>query len=249
MAAAGRHRRRRLARRDRDGQCPGRGCGVLSGLVADEHGAADPPGLLDPEQVSAGPRSRAPPHLAPDQRALPIPELASAGAIYAYSFILTNLDVTVPDKGAAAEHWYRHRTTVENNFPRRQARRRAAAPPQRIPPGQHGLDVGGAARRENRRLAPPPHCDHRRRRYPGRARRARRQSHDRHPPPAADRRPRQADPPRPPPDAEALARPLPASRDPHPAGAATSTGLTCAPTAPLPVFCPRPASPSPQKGT
>ncbi|HEV3287758.1 MAG TPA: hypothetical protein VG123_02070, partial [Streptosporangiaceae bacterium] len=33
--------------------------------------------------------------------------------IYAYSFILTNLDVSAPDKAAAAEHWYRHRTTVE----------------------------------------------------------------------------------------------------------------------------------------
>jgi hypothetical protein len=50
--------------------------------------------------------------LHPAQRALPIPELAEAGAIYGYSFILTNLDVPAPDKAAAAEHWYRHRTTV-----------------------------------------------------------------------------------------------------------------------------------------
>ena len=54
--------------------------------------------------------------LHPDQRALPFPELAAAGAIYAYSFILTNLDVTAPDKAAAVEHWHRHRTTVENLF-------------------------------------------------------------------------------------------------------------------------------------
>ena len=72
--------------------------------------------LLDPEQVSADPRSRRRRTLHPDQRALPLPELASAGAIYAYSFILTNLDVSAPDKAAAAEHWYRHRTTVENIF-------------------------------------------------------------------------------------------------------------------------------------
>jgi hypothetical protein len=72
---------------------------------------------LDPEQVSADPRSRRRRTLHPDQRALPIPELASAGAIYAYSFILTNLDVTAPDKAAAAEHWYRHRTTVETSKP------------------------------------------------------------------------------------------------------------------------------------
>jgi hypothetical protein len=71
---------------------------------------------LDPEQVSADPRSRRRRTLHPDQRALPLPELAGAGAIYAYSFILTNLDVTAPDKAVAAEHWYRHRTTVENIF-------------------------------------------------------------------------------------------------------------------------------------
>ncbi|MGH3259084.1 MAG: IS1380 family transposase [Streptosporangiaceae bacterium] len=72
--------------------------------------------LLDPAQVSADPRSRRRRTLHPDQRALPIPELARAGAIYAYSFILTNLDVTAPGKAAAVEHWYRHRTTVENIF-------------------------------------------------------------------------------------------------------------------------------------
>ena len=54
--------------------------------------------LLDPEQVSADPRSRRRRTLHPDQRALPLPELAQAGAIYAYSFILTNLDVSTPDK-------------------------------------------------------------------------------------------------------------------------------------------------------
>jgi hypothetical protein len=72
--------------------------------------------LLDPAQVSADPRSRRRRTLHPDQRALPIPELARAGAIYAYSFILTSLDISDPDAAAAAEHWYRHRTTVENIF-------------------------------------------------------------------------------------------------------------------------------------
>jgi Transposase DDE domain group 1 len=72
--------------------------------------------LLDPQQVSADPRSRRRRTLHPDQRALPIPELAAAGPVYAYSFILTNLDVSSPDKAAAVEHWYRHRTTVENIF-------------------------------------------------------------------------------------------------------------------------------------
>jgi hypothetical protein len=72
--------------------------------------------LLDPAQVSAGPRSRRRRTLHPDQRALPLPELAGTEAIYAYSFILTSLDVSTPDKAVAAEHWYRHRTTVENIF-------------------------------------------------------------------------------------------------------------------------------------
>jgi len=71
---------------------------------------------LDKAQVSADPRSRRRRTLHPDQRALPFDELAGAGAIYACSFILTNLDVTAPDKAAAAEHWYRHRTAVENIF-------------------------------------------------------------------------------------------------------------------------------------
>ena len=71
---------------------------------------------LDPAQVSADPRSRRRRTLHPDQRALPFGELAGAGAIYAYSFILTNLDVSSPGKAIAAEHWYRHRTTVENIF-------------------------------------------------------------------------------------------------------------------------------------
>ncbi len=71
---------------------------------------------LAPEQVSADPRSRRRRTLHPGQRALPIPELAEAGAIYGYSFILTNLDVSAPDKAAVAEHWYRHRTTIENIF-------------------------------------------------------------------------------------------------------------------------------------
>jgi hypothetical protein len=72
--------------------------------------------LLDPAQVSADPRSRRRRTLHPDQRGMLFPELAAQPAVYAYSFILTNLDVPTPDKAAAVEHWYRHRTTVENIF-------------------------------------------------------------------------------------------------------------------------------------
>ena len=85
-------------------------------------GGPRPPGCWSAGSFSirskntANPRSRRRRTLHPDQRALPIPELARAGAIYAFSFILTNLDVSSPDTAIAVEHWYRHRTTVENIF-------------------------------------------------------------------------------------------------------------------------------------
>src|SRR6266568_4375032 len=71
---------------------------------------------LDPGQVSAAPRSRRRRTLHPDQRAMLFPELAAEPAIYAYSFICTNIDVSTPSKAAACEHWYRHRTSAENIF-------------------------------------------------------------------------------------------------------------------------------------
>ena len=71
---------------------------------------------LAPERISADPRSRRRRTLHPDQRALPIAELAEADAVYGYSFIVTNLDVSTGEKAAAAEHWYRHRTAIENVF-------------------------------------------------------------------------------------------------------------------------------------
>ena len=71
---------------------------------------------LDPDQVSADPRSRRRRTLHPDQRAMPLPELEQQPAIYAYSFICTNLGCSTPAKAAAVENWYRHRTSVENIF-------------------------------------------------------------------------------------------------------------------------------------
>ena len=71
---------------------------------------------LDPDQVSADPRSRRRRTLHPDQRALPIPELQAEPVIYAYSFICTNLDCSTVVKAAAVEHWYRRRTSIENIF-------------------------------------------------------------------------------------------------------------------------------------
>jgi hypothetical protein len=86
---------------------------------------------LDSSQVSADPRSRRRRTLHPDQRALPFPEPARAGAICACSFILTNLDVTAPDQAVAAEHWYRHRTTAGSIF--RDSKHGAAL--RHLPPG------------------------------------------------------------------------------------------------------------------
>jgi hypothetical protein len=67
-------------------------------------------------QVSADARSRRRRTLHPGQRVLPLDELATADAVYGYSFIVTNLDVSTGERAAAVEHWYRHRTQVENVF-------------------------------------------------------------------------------------------------------------------------------------
>jgi Transposase DDE domain group 1 len=71
---------------------------------------------LAPAQLSADPRARRRRTLHPDQRALPLAELAEADTVYGYSFIVTNLDVSTGERTAAVEHWYRHRTAIENVF-------------------------------------------------------------------------------------------------------------------------------------
>ena len=109
-------RRGRLARCHRHGRRPDRRRRVLPGLVAGEYPAADPPGPAGPGAGLRPATLRRRRTLHPDQRALPFAELARAGAIYAYSFILTSLDISSPDNAVAAGHWYRHRTTVENIF-------------------------------------------------------------------------------------------------------------------------------------
>jgi hypothetical protein len=71
---------------------------------------------LDRGQVSGDPRARRRRTLHPQQRALPLTELAGADAVYGYSFVVTNLDVSTGAAAAQVEHWYRHRTQVENLF-------------------------------------------------------------------------------------------------------------------------------------
>ncbi|MGB3441772.1 MAG: transposase [Actinophytocola sp.] len=92
---------------------------------------------LDVSQVSADPRSRRRRTLHPDQRVLPLEELADADAIYGYSFVLTNLDVSTPARTAAVEHWYRHRTSIENIF--RDSKHGAAL--RHLPSGYPGVNT------------------------------------------------------------------------------------------------------------
>ena len=71
---------------------------------------------IDAGAVSADPRARRRRTLHPDQRALPLPELAAPDQVYGYSFVVTNLDVSTSEQAVAVEHWYRHRTSIENVF-------------------------------------------------------------------------------------------------------------------------------------
>ena len=91
---------------------------------------------LDRGQVSGDPRARRRRTLHPEQRALPLDELAEAGAVFAYSFIVTNIDVSTGMKAAEVEHWYRHRTQVENLF--RDSKHGAAL--RHLPSGHHAVN-------------------------------------------------------------------------------------------------------------
>jgi len=176
---------------------------------------------LEPEQVSADPRSRRRRTLHPDQRALPLGELR----LLVHPDQPGRIRPGQGRRGGALAPAPHH---GGEPLPRQQARRRPPASPLRIPPGQPGLDVGCAAGREHGRLVAPAHRHHRRGGHPGRARGARRQGHDRHPALAADRRPGPAGTPRPPPDPAAPARPRPAARGPGPAAGTARPRLTCA---------------------
>ncbi|MBA3575602.1 MAG: IS1380 family transposase [Pseudonocardiales bacterium] len=94
---------------------------------------------LDRGQVSADPRARRRRTLHPAQRALPLEDLAGVAeveGVFAYSFIVTNLDVSTSENVAQVEHWYRHRTQVENLF--RDAKHGAAM--RHLPSGHHAVN-------------------------------------------------------------------------------------------------------------
>ena len=93
VAAAGRDRRRCLARRDRHGQCEV-ACGVLPGLGTANTRLLIRRVTLDPTQVSADPRSRRRAPCTRTSETCCSRSWRSSQPIYAYSFILTNLDVS-----------------------------------------------------------------------------------------------------------------------------------------------------------
>jgi Transposase DDE domain group 1 len=93
---------------------------------------------IDAGQVSRDSRARRRRTLRPEQRVLPITELAELDTVYGYSFVVTNLDVSTPQRAAAVEHWYRHRTQVENIF--RDAKHGAAL--RHLPSGYPQLNRG-----------------------------------------------------------------------------------------------------------
>ena len=111
-----------------------------------------PPGRSPPTR---GPGGAAP--CTPTSAPCRSPSSPPRDAVYGYSFIVTNLDVSTGERAAAVEHWYRHRTQVENMFRDAKLGGRAAAPPLGISAGQHRVDVGCAARGQHRRLAAPAH--------------------------------------------------------------------------------------------
>ncbi|MGH4013484.1 MAG: hypothetical protein ACRDSL_06020 [Pseudonocardiaceae bacterium] len=104
--------------------------------MAGQHPAAHPPGPPRPRPDQHRPPLPAPLH--PDQRLLPLDELAHAETVYAYSFILTNRDVSTPSAATAVEYWYRHRTEIENLF--RDAKHGAAL--RHLPSGYVEVNTG-----------------------------------------------------------------------------------------------------------
>lgn len=105
---------------------------------------------LAPEQVSADSRARRRRTLHPDQRALPLCELADTDAVYGYSFVVTNLEVSAPEHAVAVEHWYRRRSAIENIF--RDAKLGAAL--RHLPSGYPQLNGPGCGVRCSRPASP-----------------------------------------------------------------------------------------------
>jgi hypothetical protein len=68
----------------------------------------------DAAAIGADPRARRRRTIPADQLALALD--GQADQVHAYSFIITNLPVDTPDQAAAAEHWHRSRTDIEDRI-------------------------------------------------------------------------------------------------------------------------------------
>lgn len=68
----------------------------------------------DAAEISADPRARRRKTIPAEQLALALD--GDVEQVWAYSFIVTNLDLTTPQKVAAVESWYRHRTDIEDRI-------------------------------------------------------------------------------------------------------------------------------------
>lgn len=85
--------------------------------------------------IGADERARRHRTLAPGQLALTLD--AGHQHIYGYSFILTNLDTSTPDRAVAIEAWHRHRTDIEELF--KQAKHGAAL--RHLPSGDPAVNT------------------------------------------------------------------------------------------------------------
>ena len=85
--------------------------------------------------ISADPRARRRKTIPADQLALALD--GDIEQVWAYSFIVTNLDVSTPERARAVECWYRHRTDIEDRI--RDAKHGAAL--RHLPSGNRAINT------------------------------------------------------------------------------------------------------------
>ncbi|MDF1603865.1 IS1380 family transposase [Nocardioides sp. YIM 152315] len=85
--------------------------------------------------ISADPRARRRKTIPADQLALALD--GDIEQVWAYSFIVTNLDVSTPERARAVECWYRHRTDIEDRI--RDAKHGAAL--RHLPSGDRAVNT------------------------------------------------------------------------------------------------------------
>jgi hypothetical protein len=89
----------------------------------------------DAADISADPRARRRKTIPAEQLTLALD--GDVEQVWAYSFIVTNLDVSTPDKAREVEAWYRHRTDIEDRI--RDAKHGAAL--RHLPSGDQAVNT------------------------------------------------------------------------------------------------------------